>query len=275
MNRLAGRRSGLWAPLAAAVIVFFSATILRAANECIDCHQTRETLTALPSENQEAFLHWYGSIHGEKGVTCDKCHGGNPAEKTKKSAHAQMAKPSDPASKVYYKNLPDTCGACHRDVANAYKESVHYQMLRADRLAPTCTTCHGFYMNIQPVRPTSIIMRCQVCHGSEDKADPRVIKAVEGAFLIREQTQDVLRDAWASVKLLKATNRDAAGVEKRLKQAQKSFDETAVIWHSMKLKRFEGAITGAKEMAESSLKMAQDELMKAGRPENASKPAER
>ena len=261
-----GKIAMRWVILAGAIILMSAGTASQAANQCIVCHQSTETLQALPEQSRDSFLHWYGSIHGEKGVTCDSCHGGDPTEKSKVSAHTGIAKPSDPASKVYYKNLPDTCGACHQPIANAFKESVHYQLLKADQLAPTCTTCHGFYMDIQQVRPTAIIMRCQFCHVAGGKADSTVLKVVNRAFILREQTQADLQEGSASVKLLKSTHRKYAQTARRVEEAKAKFRETAIVWHSMKLKRFEKAVEEAKDLAESSLKMAQGELLKGRRP---------
>jgi hypothetical protein len=268
LGRTVGANRGDFRYLASiTVIVLLAASSAYAENQCVVCHKSSETISEFSSRGQESVLHWYGSIHGEKGVTCDRCHGGNPNRKAKAEAHGGIVGPSDPSSMVNYKNLPDTCGSCHKAVAKAFKRSVHYQLLKADRLSPTCTTCHGFYMNIQPVRPTAIIMRCQMCHGSEKRADPRVLGIVERAFLLREQTETVIGEGRASVKLLKDLKRDAAKTERLLSQAQERFDETAVIWHSMKLNQFERSMLEAKEKADSSLKEAREELMKGKHPD--------
>jgi len=136
----------------------------QAGNSCVDCHQRAETVTALPAWYQDQFVHWYGSVHGQKGVTCEKCHGVDASHTNKMLAHQSVKSSSDPQSPIYYKNLPETCGACHTTISQQFVQSRHYENLKADRLAPTCTTCHGFQMDVGGVAPLQIVGRCKMCH---------------------------------------------------------------------------------------------------------------
>jgi len=104
----------------------------------------------------------YGSVHGRKEITCDKCHKGDPSKADKRQSHKGVKKPGDSEGSVFYKNLSETCGFCHKEVYQEFIRCGHYQNLKADRLASTCTTCHGFQMDIQEIEPLRLAGRCTI-----------------------------------------------------------------------------------------------------------------
>ena len=110
------------------------------------------------------------SVHGlalKRGITqaavCTDCHGSHDLHKS-----------TNPASKLYWQNIPGTCGKCHENVKNTYEHSVHGKaVVRGIRDAPVCTDCHGEH-TIQAVELASskvsaahIPETCGQCHGSE------------------------------------------------------------------------------------------------------------
>src|SRR5262245_3349292 len=80
-------------------------------NNCVNCHSQ---IVELHVGN--LYLEWQLSAHQEKGVGCEKCHGGDPAISDKEKAHIGVLGQSDPKSRINWKNQPETCGACHQEV---------------------------------------------------------------------------------------------------------------------------------------------------------------
>jgi cytochrome b subunit of formate dehydrogenase len=114
----------------------------------------------------EAYLQ---SVHaravaaGKPGAVCSDCHG----------SHAVFPA-SDPRSPIWWTNVPQTCGKCHKDILAAYGQSIHGQAAaRGARDAPVCTDCHGEHRILSPQAPNSPVFAanipvetCGRCHGS-------------------------------------------------------------------------------------------------------------
>jgi hypothetical protein len=58
--------------------------------------------------------------HGE--IDCNECHGGDPNEPDWRKAHKGVAK--DPS----YPDPSEACGACHEEIAENYKTSLHVSL---------------------------------------------------------------------------------------------------------------------------------------------------
>jgi cytochrome b subunit of formate dehydrogenase len=95
------------------------------------------------------------------GATCSNCHGSH-----------DILPALDPGSKVFHQRVPETCGACHSDIAATYENSVHGTgAARGVRDAPVCSDCHGEHRVLSPSEPgspafpTNIpLMTCGHCH---------------------------------------------------------------------------------------------------------------
>jgi len=85
-------------------------------NNCVACHARLSNPYRLTSRYAE----WHISTHKDKSIGCEKCHGGDPAIKDEKQAHAGVVAPQDAKSRLHQKNLPETCGACHQTVVNSF-----------------------------------------------------------------------------------------------------------------------------------------------------------
>ncbi|GBD93093.1 formate dehydrogenase, cytochrome b556(fdo) subunit [bacterium BMS3Abin05] len=116
----------------------------------------------------QAYLH---SIHSQellkgndKAATCSDCH----------EAH-DLLPASNPDSKIYRKNVPETCGRCHYKQFKQYIDSIHGQaLLEGANNAPNCTDCHGEHAikkvtsKTSPVSPENVSMQtCARCHANE------------------------------------------------------------------------------------------------------------
>jgi hypothetical protein len=96
-------------------------------NGCVRCHSR----LSLPSEMSDRFLDWRGSRHAAAGITCDKCHGGDPKASVAAKAHTGVYPPSNSESMLNERKSPDTCGSCHGAVVHSFIESRHYSLLKA------------------------------------------------------------------------------------------------------------------------------------------------
>ncbi|MBI3020936.1 MAG: cytochrome c3 family protein [Candidatus Omnitrophica bacterium] len=141
---------------------------------CARCHgdpaYMRRYNPNLPTDQYAKYL---TSQHGKRNslgdpdvAVCTSCH----------DAHGIRSK-KDPLSPVFQTNIPGTCATCHTDAAIMerhglpvtqhweYAQSVHGQalLLRGDRAAPHCASCHGSH---EAARPGVIAIGnvCAQCH---------------------------------------------------------------------------------------------------------------
>ena len=131
---------------------------------CGKCHSDPATMRRYnPSLPVDQELKYYTSHHGKllkagngKVASCADCH-----------APHGMRPPADPTSSVYAKNIPATCGACHKRESSDYARGVHGRALleKGDTAAPVCNTCHGNH-GATPPAAASIGMVCGSCHAN-------------------------------------------------------------------------------------------------------------
>ena len=163
------------------------------AAECAHCHGAHDIRR---SKDPGSRTH-----HVNLAATCSACHGddatvsrgrlpgGNVGEKFRDSVHARalqgaarMAAPEctdchgthdilpkgDPRSTVSRRRVPETCGACHPSVLDAYSHGRHGKLRQAGNLsAPGCSDCHGAHA-VQPTGTpafqAAVIKECGSCH---------------------------------------------------------------------------------------------------------------
>ncbi len=150
---------------------------------CGRCHSDPDYMRQFrPDLRVDQVREYWTSRHGialkqgdEKVATCVDCHG----------VHG-IRSASDTLSRVFPKNVAETCAACHSDPARMegykldngqplptnqlalWKESVHAKsmMEKQDLSAPTCNDCHGNHGAVPPgVEAISYV--CGQCHGRE------------------------------------------------------------------------------------------------------------
>jgi hypothetical protein len=121
----------------------------------------------------ETSIHGRGLSAGDpKTPVCTDCHGEHTVER------ASVAR-----SKVFPRNVPDTCGRCHGDArlvaqrnlatkrVSSFRSSFHGIALRFGELkVANCASCHGYH-DILPasdprsrVHPANIPRTCGACH---------------------------------------------------------------------------------------------------------------
>jgi uncharacterized membrane protein YfcA len=101
------------------------------------------------------------------GLACEECHGAGP-----RLAPTQSASPVNP------RNIPATCGRCHKAELEAYQSSSHARGVAAGNgLSPTCVSCHGSHVILAAraaTAPTSVARVSTTCARCHD--DPAVIR---------------------------------------------------------------------------------------------------
>jgi cytochrome b subunit of formate dehydrogenase len=126
---------------------------------CGTCHATE-------GGDYAKSVHGQAAKKGNAGAPdCGMCHG---------AAHETVStKTGD-----FHKNVPNTCGMCHAEVAEHFNASVHGKAVaRGVTDAPVCTDCHGEHSILSPknvestVHSRQIRDTCARCH-----ADVRLSK---------------------------------------------------------------------------------------------------
>ena len=231
--------------------VCISSTTVNAAgngdgsNSCVNCHirLPGSSLVVVKSHS------WKGSIHQKRGVTCDKCHGGNPHASDQKAAHAGVLGSSDPRSPVYYKNIPSTCGKCHGGEFYKFTQSLHYKRLESKGKGPECVTCHGS-MVTSILTPDTVASVCEQCHNERMGILPYVPQKAKAVLLLLRESEALLD---ADRKIYHPSRGSAR--ERYLREAQSSLHSAKLDWHRFDL----DSITSQLQDLYSSLAKLQSE----------------
>ncbi len=171
--------TALMASLLAVTRVRAAAGPADATDTCVACHSA---LSAPLNNAVDGMKH---DIHGEKGLSCADCHGGDPTvmDATAMAPEKGFRGAPKPA------DIPAFCGRCHADGAymrrfnpslatdqlQQYWTSVHGQRLRTgDARVATCVSCHGVH-GILPadraqsrVFPANVPGTCGGCHSDRE-----------------------------------------------------------------------------------------------------------
>ena len=220
-------------------------------NNCVSCHSRMLE----PLRVGKRSLEWRFSRHRDKGVSCEKCHGGDPSATDERQAHAGVSPASDQRSRLHWKNQPETCGACHQDVASAFVESAHYKRLNGIGLGPSCNTCHAHMAKQVIYSPVETAKLCSRCHDSINslKPNPEIPPRANETMMDLNRADYVIR--WARLLLENGRRMNLSLNEEtnEFKTAEDTLREARVKWHTFDLdvvrKQADGAFTtGTKVM---------------------------
>ncbi len=199
----------------------------------LECHAT--TIDKIAKSNYEQ---WTQSKHALFNVTCDNCHGGNPNSDVKEVAHEGVLRANETNSSVFYRNVPDTCGKCHVDELNQFKDSKHYQRLKALKQAPSCDTCHVPH-EFKVLNASEFQDLCSSCHNIDMNIAPDIPEKAVDAIQNAEQLKSEIRTADAAIKQAKEQKRDVAAAQKELDTAVSIRDNLPILWHGFNLPNFQ------------------------------------
>ena len=119
---------------------------------------------ALPVEAYKQSVHGRAVLQGNlNAASCNDCHG----------VH-DILPASDPHSKIWKQNVASTCGQCHKQIFDVYRQSIHGHAVAAGLMdAATCTDCHGEHRILAPGNPESPVAManvsqatCSRCHAN-------------------------------------------------------------------------------------------------------------
>jgi hypothetical protein len=153
------------------------------SNTCYDCH------VKTSPEQQQISETWQASIHGQGGVTCADCHGGDP---TSDEITIAMGEQANFIGVPGREQSVGICGSCHSDPDimgpyglptdqyEAYYTSVHGERLASakDDKVAICIDCHGSHDVKKASDPTApvysfnIPQLCSSCHSDVSLMEP-------------------------------------------------------------------------------------------------------
>lgn len=231
-------------------------------NSCVDCHKKPETISALQPWQADSYFSWKSSVHGQKGVTCNKCHGGEPAQNKKDLAHQGVLNASQSDSMIFYKNVPKTCSPCHQEIYEGFARSKHYQSLKEDKMAPTCTTCHGFHMGIGVANLYELATKCAVCHNERSKIYPKVPADVDEILTTSKKIEETLVKAKYTIDLAGEGRQNIKPLQNRLQAVQTEWSKVSPLWHTFDLERIKKEATATLKETDQVYAQSKGLLMK-------------
>ncbi|HEY9246423.1 MAG TPA: hypothetical protein VIO11_06210 [Candidatus Methanoperedens sp.] len=213
----------------------------------LECHASVQNKLAVNDYDQ-----WNTSKHALSRITCDNCHGGNPNSNIKENAHEGVLRSSDSNSSIYYKNVPETCGKCHKNESTQFMDSLHYQKLKANEQAPTCDTCHKPHV-FQILNISEFHDLCSNCHNPETKVAPpdvpdKAITALENA----EKLTNEINIANNYIAQAKLEGKNVSTAQKDLDYAMSIKDGLPVLWHRFDLPTFQNETTNGINSAQKA-----------------------
>ena len=203
-------------------------------NNCVTCHSK---ITA-PVVLSNRYFEWHSSVHKDTGVSCEKCHGGNPATSDKTKAHVGILPYANQQSTIHFRNVATTCQSCHQGVVNKFIESKHYQNLKTMGLGPSCSTCHAHMATEVVLSPQQISNLCSFCHNTVNGVlPPRPEVAAKAEAVMESLNRADVAVAWATSLLREAEmkRRNVAVERLQVMAAQGSLKDAKLTWHSFNL----------------------------------------
>ena len=261
-------------PWALAVMILFTLAMIclpawedpLAAGEqdsCVECHSDPNFLVT-NKKLYDYFQRWTSSLHAQEEVTCVDCHGGNPEIRDKKGAHGGDLSGSKKDSAVNFRNIPGTCGDCHEDILDGFRESSHFKHLAGEEKqeqGPNCVTCHGS-INVAVLDVNTVEEACSQCHNEASGNHPENPR----------KARDLLNRFLAIHRYYRYINVRGDAVETRpfFQKVDTQLRDLSVTWHTFDLERIEEKTRAVFE----ALRTKRQEVARAHREERRERTAE-
>src|SRR5579864_554696 len=141
---------------------------------CQTCHLKHEDFPHLDVPKPAcASCHTSVAKDYARGVHGQAVSKGNGAAPDCATCHGKAHELESTKTAQFRTSIPDICGACHGDIAEEYKQSVHGQAVgRGVMQAPVCIDCHGEHSILAPSNAASTVHSshirdtCAQCHGN-------------------------------------------------------------------------------------------------------------
>ena len=146
---------------------------------CVYCHKD---VTELPHQSKPAAVNC-GACHSSEMAAFIKSGHAGPLDAARDASGAcsachepphEILSHTSPSSRLFWQNIPATCGGCHADIMAVYNRSIHGKDVSAGkREAPVCNDCHGEHSikagkdPLSKVSPAHITETCAQCHSAE------------------------------------------------------------------------------------------------------------
>lgn len=150
---------------------------------CYTCH------TAIDNTQHDIAQQWKDSVHGQNGIGCANCHGG---DSTSDEVGVAMSAAAGYIGKLDRTTSVGVCGNCHADVERMrqyqlptdqlvkYRASVHGRRLLTakDTRVAICVDCHGVHDVKKASDPTAAVYPlnvpklCASCHADARLMEP-------------------------------------------------------------------------------------------------------
>ncbi len=196
-------------------------------NSCIECHKKQ------PSKSVafKCYQIWEMSYHAKMGVTCEKCHHGNPQSNNIKEAHSDIFKKTDVMSSVHRSSIVSTCGFCHDEIKKSFKKSKHYnpEISQSEIMKyPVCTDCHGL-LGGEVFQVGTINKTCGGCHKLDDETTKHIFTKLIKAWGLLDDSRSILSSAIEKYDKIKEK---PDNVEEVKKSAEFSLNSAIETWHT-------------------------------------------
>lgn len=141
---------------------------------------------------------------------------------------------------------------CHAEEMEHFKNTMHYQRLKAESRAPSCVTCHRPH-TFKVLKASEMTALCSVCHNPRDQiATASVPIDARNALEKQKEFQDELLIAKKSIASDKAARKDVTRAQIDMDKAQAVMDDIPSLWHQFNLKDFDNQIQNGIDWAKNA-----------------------
>lgn len=185
---------------------------------CVECHNY------LTGKLQKPVPRWKSSVHHKAGVSCSRCHGGNPdINDRKKSKTARYKYRGYPKKK----EIAKFCGreGCHTVQRLQFEIGPHYRSVQKSG-KPGCTTCHGEHSIMEASADIIKDKNCSQCHSIEYARE--IISSINAI-------EEGLSKVAVNINFLKKNQAEVTSLEKRFERIRKLFREYLHIFSKAEL----------------------------------------